>query len=50
MNDTAPAATAARAVLMAVGRHALTAGGTALVAHGWVDQQTATSAIGPIAE
>ena len=50
MPDTAPATTAARAVLMALGRHALTAGGTALVAHGWVDQQTATSAVGPIAE
>lgn len=50
LGSAAPAASAARAVLMALGRHALTAAGTALVAHGYVDQQTATSAVEPITE
>lgn len=50
MNDTAPAATAARAIAGALLRHVLTAAGTALVAHGWLDEQTASSAVAPIAE
>jgi len=50
MDPSAPAATAARAIGAALFRHVLTAAGTALVAHGFVDQDTATSAVGPIAE
>ncbi len=46
----APAATAAKAVAGALLRHAITVAGTALVAHGLVDQQTADSATGPIAD
>ena len=45
---SAPAATAARAIAGAILRHILTAAGTALVAHGYVDQDTANSAVGPI--
>lgn len=47
---SAPAASAARAIAGAIIRHALTAAGTALVAHGYVDQGTADSAVGPIGE
>ena len=51
MSDpAAPAATAARAVAGALLRHAITATGTVLVAHGWLDQQTADSVIGPVAD
>jgi hypothetical protein len=46
----APAATAARAILAAVVRHAITAAGTALVAHGYLDQATADAATSPIAD
>lgn len=51
MSDaSAPAATAVRAVAAALLRHVLTVAGTALVAHGWVDQNTADTAVGPVAE
>ena len=50
MDQAAPAASAARAVAGAILRHALTAIGTALVAHRYVDQATADSAVGPIAD
>lgn len=50
MNDTAPAATAVRAVLGAIVRHLLGIIGTTLVARGYVDQDTASSASGPIAD
>ena len=51
MTDTsAPAASAARAIAGAILRHALTAAGTTLVAHGYVDQATADGAIGPVAD
>lgn len=46
----APAATAARAIAGAVLRHALTIAGTALVARGYVDQETAHNAVPPIAD
>ncbi len=54
MSDTAgpagPARTAARAIAAALLRHALTAAGTYLAHRGWVDQETANSAVGPITE
>ncbi len=51
MSDaSAPAATAARAIAAALLRHALTAAGAALVAHRYVDQTTADSAVGPIGD
>lgn len=51
MSDAAaPAASAARASAGAIVRHALTVAGTALVAHGYVDQGTADGAISPIAD
>ncbi len=46
----APAATAARAIAAALIRHAITAAGTALVAHGYVDQGTVNDAVSPIAD
>ena len=45
-----PAATAAKGIAAALLRHALTAGGAALVAHRYVDQATADSAVGPIGD
>lgn len=50
IDASAPAASAAHAIAGAIVRHALTAAGTALVAHGYVDQQTATNAIDPLAD
>lgn len=49
-NAAAPAANAARAIAAALLRHALTAAGATLVAHRYVDQATADSAIGPIGD
>lgn len=50
MNTDTPAATAGRAVALAVLRHGLTAAGTALVAHGYIDQGTVNDAVSPIAD
>ncbi len=49
MTDT-PTRTAVKAVAGALIRHAITTAGTAFVAHGYLDQQTADSATGPIAD
>lgn len=46
----APAATAAQGIAAALLRHAITAAGSAIVARGWVDQSTATSAVGPLSD
>lgn len=46
----APAATAARAIALAVLRHLITAAAMALVAHGYLDQVAARGAIEPLAE
>lgn len=45
-----PAGTAARAILLAILRHIITAAAMALVAHGYLDEATANGAVGPIAE
>ena len=50
MDEDTPAASAGRAIALAVLRHVLTAGGTALVAHGYVDQDTVDTAVSPIAD
>ncbi|MDH7640529.1 Pam3-gp28 family putative phage holin [Sphingomonas oryzagri] len=51
MNDLpSPASTAARAIAAAIVRHVITAAGTALVAHGYVDQDTVNGAVSPIAD
>lgn len=50
MSDTAPAATAARAIAAALLRHALTFLGAWLVRKGYVDQSATDSAIGPIGD
>lgn len=50
MNTDTPAASAARAIALAILRHCLTAAGTALVAHGVVDQGTVNDAVSPIAD
>ena len=50
MDQAAPAATAAKAVAGALLRHFITAAGVTLVSKGYVDQQTADSATGPIAD
>ena len=49
-DTTGPAASAARAVAGALLRHFITAAGVTLVSKGYVDQQTADSATGPIAD
>lgn len=49
MSDT-PATSAAKAVAGALLRHFLTMAGTALVARGLVDQQTADTATGAVAD
>ena len=51
MNDTAaPAKSAALGIAGAILRHALTAASTALVTHRYIDQTTATDAVGPISD
>ena len=45
-----PGRTALRAVAAVIVRHLLTAAGTYLAHRGWVDQATADSAVGPIAD
>ncbi len=46
----APAASAANAIAGALIRHGITAAGTALVAHGYLDQQIVDSATDPLAD